>query len=51
MKAELITVIRTTLTLKGKGTEDSPLRRVTQYWSTDGELLAEVDPMPDREVK
>lgn len=41
---ELIEVIRTELTSRGKGTEDDPCRRVTQYWSKEGELLAEVDP-------
>lgn len=42
--AKLIQVIVTELELRGKGTEGSPLRRITQYWSTDGELLAEKDP-------
>lgn len=41
---ELIQVIRTVLTLRGRGLPDSPYRRVTQYWSLDGKLLAEVDP-------
>lgn len=42
--AELIQVIKTTLEIRGHGTEESPMRRITQYWSLDGELLAEVDP-------
>ena len=37
-------VIRTTNKLAGQGTELSPYRRVTQYWTLDGDLLAEVDP-------
>lgn len=42
---ELIQVIRTTLTRRGEGKDESdPVRIITQYWSTDGELLAEVDP-------
>jgi len=41
---ELIQVIRTRLTLKGNGKEDNPYHLVTQYWSLDGELLAEVEP-------
>jgi hypothetical protein len=41
---EVIRVVRTELDLRGDGTRDSPSRRVTQYWSLDGMLLAEVDP-------
>jgi hypothetical protein len=43
MPARLIQVIETDLTIRGNG-KDDPYRTVTQYWSTDGELLAEVDP-------
>lgn len=43
-EVEVIQVIRTYLTLRGDGTEVNPLRHVTQYWTFDGELLAEVDP-------
>jgi hypothetical protein len=42
--AEVIQVIRTTLLHRGVGTNENPLRVVTQYWSLDGELLWEVDP-------
>ncbi len=43
-QVELIEVIRTTLTRHGNGkSNDSPIRRVIQYWSLDGELLATVD--------
>jgi hypothetical protein len=46
-------VVETTLTKRGKGVEDDPVRCVRQYWSREGELLAEVDPCPalDREKK
>lgn len=44
-KAEVIQVIKTTLTRRGDGQLD-PVRMVTQYWSFAGELLAEVDPFP-----
>lgn len=45
VKVELIQVIKTNLTKRGTGkTEQEFVRRVTQYWSLDGELLAEVDP-------
>ncbi len=40
----VIKVVETTLTRRGRGTRDSPVRVVTQYWSLEGELLAEVDP-------
>lgn len=43
MPAELIRVIRTDLTLRGRGTPADVSRRVTEYWSEEGELLAEVD--------
>lgn len=44
-EVEVLQVIRTTLTRRGTGKdESSPVRRVTQYWSIQGELLCEVDP-------
>lgn len=46
-KAEVIQVIRTDLEMRGKGTEDSPMRRITQYWTLDGRLLWEDDPVKD----
>ena len=43
--AEVVQVIKTEA-LKGKGTEDDLCHIVTQYWSLDGDLLAETpDPM------
>ena len=39
----LIQVIRTELSKRGEGTEEDPIRLIIQYWSLDGELLAEVD--------
>lgn len=42
--AKVIQVIEVEIT-RGKGTEDSVMRGVTQYWSLDGELLAENDPL------
>lgn len=43
--ARVIQVIETTLERRGDGKSmSSPIRIVTQYWSFDGELLAEVDP-------
>lgn len=41
--ARVIQVIETTLLRRGKGTVDSPIRLITQYWTFDGKLLAEVD--------
>jgi hypothetical protein len=42
--ARVIQVIETE-EKRGKGVEDDPIRGVTQYWSLDGELLAENDPV------
>lgn len=39
-----IAVIETTITRRGKGVEGDPIRLITQYWSMDGQLLAERDP-------
>jgi len=43
MNAKLIQVIVTDLDLRGRGTTEDPIRRVVQYWSVDGKLLAEND--------
>lgn len=44
---EVIQVVRTALTLRGATTKEQRAgevaRRIVQYWSFDGELLAEVD--------
>lgn len=37
-------VIRTTNLRRGDGAV-TPIRAITQFWSMDGELLAEVDPL------
>lgn len=50
-QAKVIQVVVTTLTRRGSGQEaSSPIRIVTQYWSLDGDLLAEVDPFRDTGV-
>ena len=41
---EIVQLIRTDLTKRGKGTEDDPCRVIRQYWSMDGELVFEIDP-------
>lgn len=41
----VLSVIETCLVVKGTGREGDPLRRVTQYWSLEGQLLAEADPL------
>ncbi len=41
--ARVIEVIQTTLTRRGDGKEDSPVRIITQFWGKDGTLLAERD--------
>lgn len=40
--AKIIQVIET-VALKGAGTEADPIRYIKQYWTFDGELLAEKD--------
>ena len=42
--AQVRQIIQTTLTRRGNGKED-PIRIITQFWSLEGELLAEVDPL------
>lgn len=41
--ARKIEVIETTLLRRGAGVEGDPVRIIKQYWSLEGELLAEVD--------
>jgi hypothetical protein len=41
---ELVEVIHVIAT-RGKGTEKDPVRPIDQYWSKDGNLLAEKDPV------
>lgn len=44
-EARVIQVIETRLLRRGDGKDArSPIRIVTQYWTLDGKLLAEVDP-------
>ena len=45
-EVEVIKVVRTELLRRGEGTPKSPIRRVEQFWSFDGKLLAENDPQP-----
>jgi hypothetical protein len=43
--ARVIKVIETNILRRGDGVDDrSPIRIITQYWSLDGDLLAECDP-------
>ena len=44
--AKVIQVIETKAA-KGDGTLEQPSRMITQYWSLDGELLAEKDSIKD----
>jgi hypothetical protein len=41
--AKLIEVIYSEI-LRGRGVDESPVRVVKQYWTTDGTLLFEIDP-------
>ncbi len=40
----VVTLIETTLTRRGKGVEDDPIRIITQWWTPGGELVVERDP-------
>lgn len=40
-------VIITTLERRGKGEQHSPIRRITQVYDKDGNLIAEHDPSPE----
>lgn len=42
--ARVIQVIECAILRRGEGTSQDPIRIVTQYFSLDGKLLAEVDP-------
>lgn len=44
MTAKRIEVLVTDLDMVGNERYDSPLRRITQIWSLDGEMIAEIDP-------
>jgi hypothetical protein len=40
---KVIQLIETTLTRAGEGKEGDPIRTIKQYWTLDGELVAEYD--------
>ncbi len=42
---EVLSVIRTRLLRRGDGTEHNPIRIIEQYWTMDGNLLFEADPL------
>ena len=44
-ECEVVQVIRTNLLRRGDGTEKDPIRVITQYWSMEGDLLWEHDPV------
>lgn len=47
--ARIVQVIETVAN-RGLGIEGNPIRNVTQYWSLDGTLLAESDPIALRDL-
>lgn len=48
--AKVISVIETK-TVRGSGTSEKDIARViTEYWTLDGEKLAEIDPVSEQEV-
>lgn len=44
---ETLEVVRTELTQVGDGTEANPYRRLTEYWTLDGDLIASIDPLKE----
>ncbi len=44
-KVEILKLIKTTLTRRGEGVHLDPVRVITQYWTMDGELVFEIDPI------
>lgn len=48
---EVVQLIKTQLTRRGKGTKESPIRIITEYWTMDGKKEMEVDPFYEEEVK
>ena len=47
--ALLMEVIVTRLTLRGKGEDGDPFRRITEVWTTNGRKIAEHDPFNEIE--
>lgn len=41
---QCVALIQTELLLAGTGKDGSPFRRVTQWWTMDGDLVVEKDP-------
>lgn len=50
-RATIMKVIVTNLETRGAGIEGDPVRRITQYWTLDGELLFEFDPCKNLDKK
>ena len=50
MNPKLILVIESSI-CRGKGTKEDPCRTVNQYYTLDGQLLAENDPQDLKELK
>ncbi len=44
MSVRMLKVIETLMERRGQGVPGSPIRIIRQYWSLDGDLLAEHDP-------
>lgn len=42
-QVQIIEILVTQLTVRGDGTEDNPNRRITQFWTLDGEMICEFD--------
>lgn len=43
-EVEVLQVIRTNILRRGNG-QDDPIRIIEQYWTMNGELIFEIDPL------
>lgn len=45
MRSAKIVEVIVTVSLEGEGVEGDPCREITRYWTKDGNLIAEKDPV------
>jgi len=48
---QVVTLIKTELSRRGKGEPNDPVRIVTEYWTMEGEKVTEIDPCPKEPIK
>lgn len=45
---KVMQIIETTIKRRGTGETGSPIRIITQYWTMEGVLIFEIDPIAER---